>query len=423
MIDTEGADTSLRSVADEAARRYDPERSAEELVLTAPPPPIDPRVVVRDARKVLARSPRNAVVWTDLALAQTESGELARAHRSISVALSLAPRNRFVVRSAARFYVHVGEPDRARWVLNRAERWSDPWIVSADIAVATILGDAPRSFMRRAGRLLDGSHAARDTSELACGLASLEFSSGNRKSGRRLITLGLENPTENAVAQAEFEAQRSAFELPESMVEVPGSHEAQALDLLDRGEWEPAASAAQKWQADQLFDPDAAMHLSYLASVGLEDFETSRRAAQSGLIANPDNAILWNNAAFAAANLGELAEATTLLERARQLLVLAPGDDVSFTATQGLIEFRSGNIDRGRAAYRQAVESAQGHKLTSLAALAAAYWLQEESLANEHLDRGVIEDAVSLVQSSREKGAQAVLDRVAKRIGLTADET
>lgn len=414
-----GETTALGRAANEALRRFAGNKRTTEGSKFSPPPPIEPRDVVRGARGALRRSPRNAVAWTDLALAQTEMGELERAHRSIETAVALAPRNRFVVRSAARFHLHVGDPEHARWVLNAADRWDDPWVVSADIAVASILGTAPRSFARKAQRLLDGSHAARDISELACGLANLEFSSGNRKSGRRLITAGLSDPTENAVAQAEFEAQRASFELPESTVAVPGGYEAQTLDFSEKADWRAAVASAIKWQSDQKFDLDPAMHLSYLAAVGLEDFESARTAAETGLIANPESSILLNNLAFAAANMGDLQAARNLLERAQQAAELSTEDIVSLEATEGLIHFRSGQAQVGRDLYLRAIETALKVQNQRLAGLAAAFWLQEETRAGSSLAAADVRGAVNLVRASGEQGAITVLERIGEHVGVS----
>lgn len=410
IIESEKAGSPLEQAAEEVSRRYDVERPSTKTSPMAPPPPFSVEDVVRSVRQILKQSPRNPVAWTDLALAQTEMGALSRARRSISVAISLAPSNRFVVRSAARFYVHVGEPDRAKWLLNRSGRTSDPWVVAAEIAVADILGGAPRSSVRKARGLIDDD-SPRDTSELACALASLELSAGGQKSGKRLINLALRNPTENALAQAEFEAQRSKFDIPMSPVDVPGSHEARTREFSDLGKWHSAISSAIEWRADQAFDPDAAMHLSYLTAVGVEDFAASRKAAEAGLVASPDHPTLLNNLAFACANLGDIRQATETLEKARQIKDLDSSEVISCTATEGLIAFRTGEIEKGRSLYSQAFDRAKKNGLVGQAGLAAAYWLQEEKRAGAALEPQFLQRVMSAVQRSHEPSAEAVLTR------------
>ncbi|MFI8526295.1 hypothetical protein ACIGB8_17685 [Promicromonospora sukumoe] len=252
---------------------------------------------------------------------------------------------------------------------------------------------------------------------MAAALASLEFSSGERKSGRRLINAALRDPTENAVAQAEFEAQRSRFEIPISPVDVPGSHEARTRDLAEHAEWQAALFAADHWRADQAFDPDAAIHLSYLAAVGTEDFQLSRDAARAGLVASPRNPTLLNNLAFALANLGELREAASLLDKAQDAGGLDAGDTITCTATSGLIAFRAGNLERGRSLYREAFEFARKKELTGYAGLAAAYWLQEEARVTPVPDAKLVASVETAVRASGEASARTVLDRAERMLG------
>jgi hypothetical protein len=66
--------------------------------------------VVRRLRTSLATDPRSAMQWSDLALAHTVLGNRRNALRSMNVAISLAPDNRFVLRTAARCFQHWESP-------------------------------------------------------------------------------------------------------------------------------------------------------------------------------------------------------------------------------------------------------------------------------------------------------------------------
>jgi hypothetical protein len=57
----------------------------------------------------------------------------------------LAPNHRFALRSAARFFLHVGKPDDAQTILRRSEATRrDPWLMAAEIAVSTVADRTPR---------------------------------------------------------------------------------------------------------------------------------------------------------------------------------------------------------------------------------------------------------------------------------------
>ncbi|WP_219928149.1 tetratricopeptide repeat protein, partial [Arthrobacter sp. HMWF013] len=102
-------------------------------------------------RKTLNEQPRNAVARVDLALAHAILGNAAKAERQINAALALAPDNRFVLRSASRFFVHVDEPDQAHWILSQSSRTiEDPWLLSAHLSTAQLaFGKADNSRVAR----------------------------------------------------------------------------------------------------------------------------------------------------------------------------------------------------------------------------------------------------------------------------------
>ncbi len=93
---------------------------------------------------------RNAFVWSDLARLYVLLGQIEQAHQAMRVALNLAPTERFVVRSATRFFLHSHEAERALHLLRSNPRTpTDPWLTAAELSVSSVLGKTPR-FARRA---------------------------------------------------------------------------------------------------------------------------------------------------------------------------------------------------------------------------------------------------------------------------------
>lgn len=431
--------TSVTSVADVVAYVLDSpdawhslRRSAEELKQSsdgiAPRPNLgqwDPatqaRIGIQKIRSRLRHVPRDSISWTDLALAQTVTGDLRGARRAIRTAVSLAPQNRFVVRAAARFFVHVDEPDFALDLLVRGrDGREDPWLLAAEIAVATSIGRATRSTLRSVKHVIsDSRFSDRDSSELACALASLEFVAGNTKQGRRLIDRALVDPTENAVAQAEFESQRANFEIPRFALGLPGSDEARTLEFAARGDWGPALEAARGWQVDQTFDADPATYRSYVAAVGSEDFSDAVDAAKRGLISNPGHPTLCNNLAFALASMGETDRARSALAQASSYLDV--GDNVARTATRGLIALREGAIEQGRDLYSEAIALALGHDSLPQAGLAAAFYAREVLRISPVQGALVVGEVERLVTGSGNADAVMILDRAREAIGSTSE--
>lgn len=68
--------------------------------------------------KVRVRAnPRDSLSWLEMARWQAALGNLDKAREAVMCAVLLVDSDRYIVRSAARFYCHVEEFDAALWVL------------------------------------------------------------------------------------------------------------------------------------------------------------------------------------------------------------------------------------------------------------------------------------------------------------------
>jgi tetratricopeptide (TPR) repeat protein len=357
------------------------------------PPQLDFLAVRQRAgqlRRILRSEPRNAVRWADLALAHTVLGHPQQAEREIRTALAIAGPNRFLLRAAARLYVHMDRSDDAHELLTRDPSvLEDPWLAAAELATATLAGRTSRH-TRRARQLVDDTagHAPRHLSELASQVATAELRAGKARHAKRLMAVALREPTENALAQAEW-ASANGLTLQEANLEGPRTYEARALRFSHAGDWAAASAAGMEWLADQPFAQEAAQFTSYAASVGAEDWALAQRAAEAGLVANPDDHMLRNNLAFALANQALVADAyehfrvipwTHVTGRERAVLV----------ATEGLLLFRSGQAEDGRHQYRAAINAFNQLGDADHAALATAFWAREEIMADtDHAGQAV----------------------------------
>ena len=109
-----------------------------------------------------------------------------KAERAIRAALQLAPNNRFVLRSAARF-IHIGEPEIARTLLVGAEAiQSDPWLMASEIAIAEFLGKPSRLPKNRVLRPRGARPRATRQNWLRLS-GTLEAARGNGRIARRLL--------------------------------------------------------------------------------------------------------------------------------------------------------------------------------------------------------------------------------------------
>ncbi len=333
---------------------------------------------VSDIRHRLNGHPRDPIGWSELARLHTILGASDKAEEEMRVALQMGRDNRYLLRSAARFLVHVGDPERAHDLLAASDRTpSDPWLLASEIALASTAQRRSGNLRRAKALLASGDFGPFELSELAAAVGTEELSSGGGRRARQLLRRALDHPHENALAQVEWANQHGAAIGDHPVVEdVAYPFEALALEAYVQGEWEVAARHAASWQSDQPFSSQPAVLGSYLSTTLLHDFERAEEFCVRAMGANPGDVTLSNNYAVALASLGRADEASRVLKP----VSVAPctPDGVMVTATRGLIAYRSGNYSAGRSLYAAAIDVAVGLKNSRLAAVANVFACREE---------------------------------------------
>ncbi|MGI8655577.1 MAG: hypothetical protein ACR2LC_10185 [Pyrinomonadaceae bacterium] len=422
------SDTSASKIAKELASKIlTPSRQIDQEQDVYPPLSdvqiVDPKEVnrraganIRKLRVRLMREPRNAIAWVDLAREYTLLGfPVKKITRPMEIALALAPDNRFILRSAARLYVHLDEPDRARYILRRTELTRyDPWLLAAEIGVSSHAGK-PSSYIKRgAGLVSDTDFAPSQTTELASALATVEVFFGSRSKARKLFRKSLSDPNENSAAQAEWGShQLNNFDVDFIDVNIPRIFEARALDYYHNGQWNDAFKQSVNWYYDQPFSSLPSALSSYLACTILEDYRTAAALAKLGLVANPNDPILWNNLAFSYANIGDISKAIEALDSIDRSDISNDTQTI-LLATEGLIRYRQGNVNEGRRLYLQAIENANGQENRELRAEASIFLAREEILSNSLSVTAALESANKESKDVKRKDILLLLDRLNK---------
>lgn len=351
------------------------------------------REQVRKYRAELRNALRDPIRIVELSREYAILGSREKAIRAMEIALALAPANRYVLRSAARLFVHTGEIDKAHYVLKRAPSLrSDPWLLAAEIAVSS-MKDKSSSHVRVGMRQIDdANYNAFDVSELASAVATLEMKNANNKLARKLFKKALRRPTENSIAQAEW-ASRSMQYLTVEVLEydAPRKYEALAWSNFRQGGFDKALYEGKNWIRDQPFAVSPILFTGMVATL-MEEFEVGENIFRFGLAANPENAGLRNNLAFALASNNEPELAESELERINRTS-LTVQERIVITATEGLIRFRKGFQDQGRELYRRAIDLAQENKEPSNALRALVFLAREEIYAQTELATATLENA------------------------------
>jgi tetratricopeptide (TPR) repeat protein len=347
---------------------------------------------VRRLRAMLNDDPRNAFAWAEQARMYVQIGQTDPAREAMRRALLLARDHRYLIRAAVRLSVHLGEPDRAEALLLSTPRTRvDPWLAASEISVSGLLGRGSRLARQTRLLLTRGAWSAGHLTELASALATAELDAGRSGRSRDLFLRSLELPNDNAVAQAESigtRVPRVAERLAEVLDEVPKSYEARSLAAATAGRHHQAIEEALLWLADQPFSAEPAIFGSYQAAK-VKDFERALDFAYRGLVANPTDLILRNNAAFALAKLNRPGEAQMRLHDVDGS-ALTEDERAMIRATEGLIALRRGEPELGQSLYLEAIELAVSRDTKFMAAL----MLVAETL-RLHLP-GAVEEAARL---------------------------
>lgn len=334
---------------------------------------------VHMVRVNLHTQPRNAFMWADLARSYETLGCPNQAEKAICMALRLAPHNRFVLRSAARLFVHQNNYGRGHSILQQSPGVrNDPWLLAAEIAVASAAGRVSR-IIKPARRIVkEGRFRPFHTSELASALGTLELEAGNIKGAKRLLRASLVDPSENAIAQAAWIARTShILDVPKPILNEGQSWEARAWNCFRAGDWPNTVLFAKWWLNDQPFSSRPAIFGSYVAAICEAKFEESADIARKGLIANPNDFTLINNVSFALAQLNQGEEARKVFVRIVPS-TLTPEKRVVWLATRGLLAYRAGKPQEGKSSYLEAIAETERGQDVRRRALALSFLALEE---------------------------------------------
>ena len=364
------------------------------------PPPSPPSTLsirekaehrINELRAKIRIEPKRPITQVDLALAHSTLGQKDKAALHITIAQQLAPNDRHVLRSSSRFWMHVRDYDQAHHILTKSDRTrSDPWLMSAEVAVANNIGKTP-SFTEEARKLIsEQSFPDSHISELASAVATVDWYRGSMPRAKRLLDRSLQDPTENSLAQAIWIAIKDGdMATDKPLPTFTNAYEARSYEYFAQGEWEKAVKECEGWQRDQPFSPDPGIEGSFILISALDDFGRARDFIEASLLANPSDPFLHNNMAVALIHLNDL----TAAKRHIRLTDPAEAEEeyrnivrVGKLATEGLWNYRNGDSVRGSQLYSDALDLA--HRLTphlpDLAIRVKAFHLLEEFKLNGH---------------------------------------
>jgi len=337
------------------------------------------RKQVHRLRQLVHEYPLNPIAWSDLSLFHAILGNNKKSREAMLVAAKLGKGNRFILRSAARCFLHIGEPDISLEILKKSDLCGfDPWINSAEIAIADKIERKSYCISSAKNLLKDNNLSPFSKSELAACLGTIEFKNGSNKKGKLYFKEALMDPSENALAQIQWILSRAnILNNPDLSKTIPASYEAQARYHFRNENYSESISAAEKWARFQQFSSMPIILASYITSVCLDDDDKNISLIKESLPIHQQNHTIMNNLTFSLIRTGRLDEAKQILNCISQSVSDDHENNV-ITATRGLYFYRLGENRAGLENYQKAIRGFERNNDYRSAAIASYYWAIEE---------------------------------------------
>lgn len=365
---------------------------------------------MQDLRRLLSVAPGNPLALLDFAQLKLATGDRKTASRVLHGALSLAPHNRAVIRTLARFFVHIGDKDKAHALVVRALRETeDPWLMASEIALAESADTTPL-YLQRARRILTERRLnARHLSELAGAVATVELRHGALKSAREYARLSLLHPNDNVAAQAVIErrAMGVSLEAREVKAAIASANEARLFSAWFDRDIDTSQRHALRWHYEEPFSSRPVQFLSIVLSLQRK-YERAAEWIACGLRGDPNDPGLLTTLAFTQAATGKLAEAENTIHRVRQIARDTYGPHV--TATEGLLALKRGDFAVADIKYREAISTFTHRGQLDIAGLAMAQYARWAIELNHSKKEALLTEAIALVNKNPCYDALLVLE-------------
>lgn len=375
---------------------------------------------INDLKKKLIEFPQNAINWIEIGRLYAILGQSEKAEKAIKNALFLAPENRFILRTMARFFVHLGEAgiSFAHDILRKSNLVNfDPWLLSTEISLATLRGRSS-VFIKKGLQIVESDtfHPFNIT-ELASSLATVEMKNDNIKKTRKLFEKSLKNPNDNSLAQAEWASQKDStlFSIDSSQINLQNSFEAMARDFAEKKNWNKAIEYSKKWFLDLPFSKGSILFGNHIALKKLKNHETAVEIGKLGLLSHPHDPLLLNNIIYSLCVQNKIQEAEFLLQKVNKSDFSSKSvHNVCLLATLGLLNYRKKNIEKARALYLEAMTLAKKIKQTIYITKALVNMTKEEIL----LGNDVSDVIPKLIEVSKKNEDEDLKDDIDDVIGL-----
>lgn len=379
---------------------------------------LDREIIIRQRVKFLrnqiSRFPYNAIWYVELARAYTSIGLLDKASQAMAIALHLSPESRFVSRSASRLYIHIGDIDRAHYVITHNPLFKrDPWLLASEIAINSSRGRNSLYIKDGLNIINSDNYSPFSITELSSAIGTKELAS-SRKKAKVLLAKSLIQPNDNSLSQADWLMNNDqSLGLDFSFMRKPIlNFESDARFAFLKDEFSKALSYAIDWVESAPFSKSAIGFAADMAYTYQQKYQDAIKILKIGLKGNPKDTTFLNNLAYAYALDNQTTEADKVIQKLMPLLKDGQDSKICAIATMGLIEYRKGNVKIGNELYLKAIEEAKQQGKLSLAQKAMLNNIREEVRLNPFMDKSDVSEIINHLSTGNIKETVAMRNEI-----------
>lgn len=362
------------------------------------------RSAIRRSKLLLSQFPRNSLIHCEIGRQYALLGASRHAERHLLTAVTLAPDNRYILRSITSFFAASSDTGAALPFLRRAEGFErDNWLLSAELAAAQLAGKSTKIPKAKMRDIRAATHIPRSGTELASGLAWLEHENGvKRRQIGKIIKAASFDPTENALAQSIWVSEQVGLDDKQLIVQAktdPLAWEARASAYFESGDYVRSEQEGSLWFEDQPLEARAALQLAFTNLLQLENYKRAADISARAAELHYDDWSVQNCAMISHAYAGYIVDARNYLRHVNRHST-GENEAAAFVAAgEGLLNFMAGNIDDGRRGYEEATRIAQMLKRPELMLNAVVFWLEQEVMNGSILCEELKEIAKNIERS------------------------
>lgn len=309
-------------------------------------------------KEYLNNYPADAIYHMEIARLYVVLGQLNKAEYHVNIAIKLDGNNRYIVRAAARFYMHLKKNKNALSIIRHSKMYKkDPWLLAAEISLCQLNQITSREIKRGLELIESGHYSNFELTELSSAIGTEEMIHGAYTKSKRLFNKSLLDPNDNSLAQAQWVVENNNFQFDEMERVIVPEHfwEANAYRYFVNKDYSQALKCSKRWIEQEQYSTRATFYAYRLAATYQNNLKEGEDILKNSLVANKGDKLLINDYAYTLALNGKIEEAERQIFKAKNSLEDAPEVKICITATKGLIAFRKGDINDGHDYYKSAI--------------------------------------------------------------------